>query len=246
MEVLRRCPLTIAQQLVYYATAVSTAVLGQSHKTMSVAPLLSNKEANKVQLSQASSTSLLVISSGPTTGSSTTSLLLISPGPSEWHTGSVCRELHHVAYSDRDWETCVSPTSQVPGSSKHIFITRYNAAEVEVLLYIHRNRRLIRNGSPRTATSTFPQFLSSDYHPVERLKCCFTSTETVGLLGTGASNSKHWFTTYFFQGGRCRKAMLGVCGSLGRPSRLSHSSWALTDTTQDTSILGRNAKTWWW
>ena len=32
MEVLRRCPLAIAQQLVYYATAVSTAVLGQSHK----------------------------------------------------------------------------------------------------------------------------------------------------------------------------------------------------------------------
>ena len=32
MEVLRRCPLTTAQQLVYYAIAVSTAVLGQSHK----------------------------------------------------------------------------------------------------------------------------------------------------------------------------------------------------------------------
>ena len=31
MEVLRRCPVAIEQQLVYYATAVSTAVLG-SHK----------------------------------------------------------------------------------------------------------------------------------------------------------------------------------------------------------------------
>ena len=33
---------------------------------------------------------------------------------------------------------------------------------VEVLLYVHRNRRLIRDGSPTTATSTFTQLLSSD------------------------------------------------------------------------------------
>ena len=32
VEVLRRCPLDIAQRLVHCATAVSTAVLGQSHK----------------------------------------------------------------------------------------------------------------------------------------------------------------------------------------------------------------------
>ena len=32
MEVLRRCPLAIAQRLVHRAIAVSTAVLGQSHK----------------------------------------------------------------------------------------------------------------------------------------------------------------------------------------------------------------------
>ena len=32
---------------------------------------------------------------------------------------------------------------------------------VEVLLYIHKNRRLIRDGEPRTATSTFTQLLSS-------------------------------------------------------------------------------------
>ena len=32
MEVLRRCPLAIAQRLVHCAIAVSTAVLGQSHK----------------------------------------------------------------------------------------------------------------------------------------------------------------------------------------------------------------------
>ena len=30
-----------------------------------------------------------------------------------------------------------------------------------VLLYVHRNRRLIRDGEPRTSTSTFTQLLSS-------------------------------------------------------------------------------------
>ena len=45
-----------------------------------------------------------------------------------------------------------------------------------MLHYVHRNRSLIRDGSPRTATSTLLLML---------LKCCFTSTETVGLLGTG-------------------------------------------------------------
>ena len=33
--------------------------------------------------------------------------------------------------------------------------------EVEVLLYVHRNRRLIRDGEPRTATSTFTQLLTA-------------------------------------------------------------------------------------
>ena len=32
MEALRQCPLAIVQQLVFYTTAVSTDVLGQSHK----------------------------------------------------------------------------------------------------------------------------------------------------------------------------------------------------------------------
>ena len=42
MEVLRRCPLAIAQRLVHCAIAVSTAVLDRVTKTMSVAPLLTN------------------------------------------------------------------------------------------------------------------------------------------------------------------------------------------------------------
>ena len=32
----------------------------------------------------------------------------------------------------------------------------------EVLLYSHRNRRRIRDGEPRTATSTFTQLLGSN------------------------------------------------------------------------------------
>ena len=70
MEVLRRCPLAIAQRLVHCAIAVSTAVLGQSHKDnvrcTAVDEQLGQLEAKDVQLAQPSSTSLLMISSGQT------------------------------------------------------------------------------------------------------------------------------------------------------------------------------------
>ena len=66
MEVLRRCPLAIAQRLVHCAIAVSTAVLGQSHKDnvrcTAVDEQLGQLEAKEVQLAQPSSTSLLMIS----------------------------------------------------------------------------------------------------------------------------------------------------------------------------------------
>ena len=48
-EVLRRCPLVIAQRLVHCAIAVSTAVLDRVTKTMSVAPLLTNNLDNSKQ-----------------------------------------------------------------------------------------------------------------------------------------------------------------------------------------------------
>ena len=68
MEVLRRCPLAIAQRLVHCAIAVSTAVLGQSHKEnvrcTAVDEQLGQLEAKEVQLAQPSSTSLLIVSSG--------------------------------------------------------------------------------------------------------------------------------------------------------------------------------------
>ena len=49
MEVVRRCPLAIAQRLVHCAIAVSTAVLDRVTKTMSVAPLLTNNLDNSKQ-----------------------------------------------------------------------------------------------------------------------------------------------------------------------------------------------------
>ena len=47
MEVLRRCPLVIAQRLVHCAIAVSTAVPGRVTRTMSVALLLRNNPKRK-------------------------------------------------------------------------------------------------------------------------------------------------------------------------------------------------------
>ena len=49
MEVLRGCPLAIAQRLVHRAIALSTAVLDRVTKTMSVAPLLMNNLDNSKQ-----------------------------------------------------------------------------------------------------------------------------------------------------------------------------------------------------
>ena len=65
MEVLRRYPLAIAQRLVHCAIAVSTAVLGQSHKdNVRCTAVEGQLEGKEVQLSQPSFTSLLMISSG--------------------------------------------------------------------------------------------------------------------------------------------------------------------------------------
>ena len=76
MEVLRRCLLAIAHQLVHCVIAVSTAMLGQSHKDNGHCTAVEEQlEAKEVQLSQPSSTSLLMISSGRTWRSSSTSLL---------------------------------------------------------------------------------------------------------------------------------------------------------------------------
>ena len=65
--VLRRCPLAIAQRLVHRAIAVSNCRAGQSHKdNVRCTAVEEQPEATEVQLSQPSSTSLLMISSGLT------------------------------------------------------------------------------------------------------------------------------------------------------------------------------------
>ena len=56
----------------------------------------------------------------------------------------------------------------------------------EVLLYVHRNRRFIRDGSPGRPPRLSQQLLSSARMLL--VECCFTFTETVGLLGTGAQD----------------------------------------------------------
>ena len=53
---------------------------------------------------------------------------------------------------------------------------------VEVLPYVRRNRRFIRDGTPGRPPRL--SHSSCALNPTQ-LKCCFTSTETVGLLGTG-------------------------------------------------------------
>ena len=54
-----------------------------------------------------------------------------------------------------------------------------------VLLYVHRNRRLIRDRRPGRP----PRLSHSSW-----VQCCFTSTKTVGLLGTGAQDGHSSFT----------------------------------------------------
>ena len=67
MEVLSRCPLANAQRLVHCVIPVSSAVFGQSQKdNVRFTAVEEQLEAKEVQLSQPSSTSLLMISSGLT------------------------------------------------------------------------------------------------------------------------------------------------------------------------------------
>ena len=47
------------------------------------------------------------------------------------------------------------------------FVCYLTLMMMSVLLYVHRNRRLIRDVEPRTATSTFSQLLSSE----EKMRC---------------------------------------------------------------------------
>ena len=99
---------------------------------------------------------------------------------------------------------------------------------VEVLLYVHRNRSLIRDGEPKDG--------HLDFHTDPELGRGWEGARRLRNPARNA-NSKHWFTTSFLWrkvperdarsmhvtqtpstglrhpsfGGRCRKEMLGVC-----------------------------------
>ena len=64
MEVLRQCPLAIGQRLVHCPVAVSTTVLGSHKDNVCCTAAEEQPEVKEVQLSQPSSTSLPMISSG--------------------------------------------------------------------------------------------------------------------------------------------------------------------------------------
>ena len=100
-----------------------------------------------------------------------------------------CRPVDSGRTQAKKLKNFVSSSSTWKGFSSKIHSIEKYVALAEALHYVHRIRRLIKDREPRTSTSTFTQLLGS-----------VTSTETVGLLGTG---------------------------SPGHPPRLLHSSWAL-------------------
>ena len=98
-----------------------------------------------------------------------------------------------------------------------------------MLLYVHRNNRLIRDGKPRTATSTFTQLLSSE--AIEFVHCCFTSTEIIRTVRDGEPRTA---TSTFIQVLSSEAIEFVQCSFTsteairtvrdGEPPRLSHSS----------------------
>ena len=113
MEVLRRYPFAITQRLVRCAIAVLTAVLGQSHKdNVRCTAVEGQPEAKEVQLSQPSSISLLMISSGLRVQ------LHLPPLDLTWNPVGVC-----VREDTRPRLTLISGPcyrSQTPGSTLHV------------------------------------------------------------------------------------------------------------------------------
>ena len=89
--------------------------------------------------------------------------------------------------------------------------------------------------SPHPHPWTWMASMDASDAPALKLKCYFTSTETVGLLGTGAQDGhldshtapELWDTTVQCCFTSTETIRLIRDGSPGRPRRLSHSSWAL-------------------
>ena len=86
--------------------------------------------------------------------------------------------------------------------------------------------RLIRDGEPRTATSTFTQLLSSVSLHCVQVQCCFTSTETTRLVRDGKPRTATSTSTQFLSSvvlalrftsvfGYCQS--VGTCSSVNWP-----------------------------
>ena len=92
----------------------------------------------------------------------------------------MCLGLFHGALTSR---TATSTFTQLQSSEECLV--------VEVLLCVHRNRRLIRDEGAQDGHLDF--YTAPELCLV--VKCCFTSTETVGLLGTEAQDGHLDFHT---------------------------------------------------
>jgi len=152
MEVLRQCPLAIAQWLVHCAIAVSTAVLGQSHKdNVRCTTVAEQPEVKEIQLSQPSSTSLLMTSSGLRVQ------LHLPPLDLAWNPVMVVKWC--LMSSDVSWHI----------RDKLQPMLKYSS----IILYVHGNQKARKDRQPRMATSTLTQLLNCN----DLVSCCFTSTE---------------------------------------------------------------------
>ena len=82
-------------------------------------------------------------------------------------------KIQHITGRRAPVYSCLKGEPLVNGASHRCgWLSLVVVVVVEVLLYVHRNRRFIKDGSPG--------------RPL--LKCYFTSTETVGLLRTEAQD----------------------------------------------------------
>ena len=82
----------------------------------------------------------------------------------------------------------------VPGVQTNAFSA---FLKISSLLYVHRNCRLIRDGEPRTATSTFTQLLSSVSQPF-KTNCTLHQSGSHSCLFIHTSASVNLFLLFFF------------------------------------------------
>ena len=152
MEVLRRCPLAIAQRLVHRAIALSMAVLDRVTKTMSVAPLLMNNLDNSKQ--------------------KTSNLLSPAPPPYSWSLlgkseGPAPPPSSKISWSfDLAWSPCVTPPEELPtlhGAALKLFLQTHDLLPPEILCTPTSARKdhLPLNAQPDGCASATCQILAT-------------------------------------------------------------------------------------